>query len=126
MQRPLLLLRTVFGASLNATAVSAGTAILAAIFALTGLGFLVAGGFILLARDIGVPATAMCFGLLFVLLAILSLLIGRSIAQRRHVQALIARQQLVNEVAALKALVPAAGLWPAVGAFIMAFLMARR
>lgn len=126
MQRQLLLLRAIFGESLNATAVSAGTTILAAIFGLTGLGFLVAGGFILLARDIGAPAAAMSFGLLFVLLAILALLIGRSVAQRRHMRALVARQQLASEVAALKSLIPAAGLWPSVGAFILAFLVARR
>jgi len=126
VQRQLLLLRAIFGASLNATAISAGTAILAAILGLTGLGFLVAGGFILLARDIGAPAAAMSFGMLFALLAILSLLIGRSVAQRRHVRAMAARQQLVNEMAAMKSLIPAAGLWPSVGAFVLAFLMGRR
>jgi len=126
MQRLAMLLRDVFGTSAAATAVSFGSTVFAVMLGLAALGFLTAGCFGYLAREIGPSAAAMSFALFFALMAILVLLLGRSVALRRQQRATAARMRLITEVAAARALLTTNRAVPPLVAFILAFALARR
>lgn len=102
------------------------TAIATIGLSIVAIGFFVSAGFAALMPLIGFPATALTFGALFTLLALVAHLWGRKVSARRIAKVTAARTRVNADIALAATLARSAQPLLPLAAFVTAFVLARR
>ena len=96
------------------------------VLATVAVAFLTVAGFSMLARQIGLPWAALCFAVIFAVLALAAWALEQAHAARRRRRAAQAQARLAAELAAASALLDTVGILAPITAFLAAFALARR